>query len=182
MVETTKTPSGASQPPPGFRDVFSTVLDSVTAAFTAAKMAGTPALEAVVQTVRNAVKEAAGISGDRMPGAKAIIMGIVRTAGEKGEAGLRILSQAAKILIRHTADLGGDLAAATKGLVLGAIASARILELDSVRTSSAAAQGAVEGAVEAGPAAAERVQAALKEQIGGIKVVFTKPVEPRIRT
>ncbi len=182
MVEVTKSQAGAPKPPPGVRDVFSTVLETVTTGIAAAKMAGTPLLHAVVEIVRNAAKEAEGISGDRVPGAKAIIMGIVRSAGEKGDAGLQILSQAAKILIRHTADLGGDLAAATKGLVLGAIASARLLELDSVRTSSAAAQGALEGAVEAGSVTVDRVQAALKEPIGGIKVVFTKPVEPRIRT
>ncbi|MBI3857504.1 MAG: hypothetical protein HY293_17625, partial [Planctomycetes bacterium] len=66
----------------------------------------------------------------------------------------------------------GNLAAATKGLILGAIASAKAMGLDTAKAASTAAQGAYEGAAEAGSVTVERVMAALKEPIGGIKVAL----------
>ena len=64
------------------------------------------------------------------------------------------------------------MAATAKGLVLGAIASAKDLGVDLAKTASTAAQGALEGATEAGSAATDKVRKALMESIGGIKIVL----------
>ena len=167
--------SGIVRPPPGVRDVFSVVLEAVTAGISGAKLAARPLLEAISEVVLKTVRESAEMGGDRVPGIKAILMGVLQSAGEKGEAGLKILSHTARIVIRHTAELEGDLGAAIKGLVLGAIASARSLEIDSAQAASRAAQGALEGAAEAGSGTVDRVMEALKQPMGGIKVAFTKP-------
>jgi hypothetical protein len=92
------------------------------------------------------------------------------------DAALKMLSHAAKTIIRQTADMGGDLAAATKGIVLGAIASAKNIGVDSAKAAATAAQGAFEGASEAGSVTVERVLAALKEPIGGSKVALPEPL------
>jgi hypothetical protein len=142
---------------PGVRDVFATVLETVTAGITSA---------------------AKGVDLDGIPLLQAILMGIVRATGRKEEAGLKILAHAAKTAVHHTADRGGNLAAATKGLVLGAIASAKTLGVDTAKSATAAAQGAIEGAAEAGSVTVERVLAALRDPIGGAKVEFVTPRMP----
>ena len=117
------------------------------------------------------------MGSDLTPGSKAIVMGVVRGTGEKGDAALKIVSHTAKIVIHHIADMGGNLAAATKGLVLGAIASAKSMGVEQAQAASMAAQGALEGATESGSVTAERVLGALKEPIGGIKVAIPEPVK-----
>src|SRR5205823_5826457 len=107
---------------------------------------------------------------------KAIMMGVVRGTGLTSEAALQILSHAAKIVIRQTADRNGNLAVAIKGIVLGAIASARPMGVETAKAASTAAQGALEGAAEAGSVTVERVLGALKEPIGGNKVVLPAPL------
>ncbi len=58
-------------------------------------------------------------------------------------------------------------------VVLGAIASAKAMGVDSAKAATTAAQGALEGAKEAGSVTLERVLAALKEPIGGSKVALS---------
>ena len=156
---------------PGIRDVFATVLETVTSAITGAAK-GPEGAGAVTEVVKSAARGAVGMGSDLVPGSKAIVMGVVRGTGEKGDAALKLVSHTAKTVIHHTADMGGDLAAATKGLVLGAIASAKHMGVDSAQAASMAAQDALEGAKETSSVTGERVLGALKEPIGGIKVAL----------
>lgn len=178
MTEMKKHGTEVLNPVPGVRDVFATILESVTAEVaSSAKGTGlTAPLPAVVsEVVSDAVRGAVAMGSDLVPAAKAIVMGVVRGAAAKDDAALRILAHASRTIIHHTADRGGDLAAATKGLVLGGIASARTIGVDLAKAASIAAQGAVEGAREAGSVTVERVLGALKEPIGGIKVALPEP-------
>jgi len=174
-------PSGAAAPVPGIRDVFATVLETVTSGISSAAkesgQAGAALLGAVTEVVKSSARGGVGMGSDLVPGSKAIVMGAVRGTGEKGDAALKIVSHVAKIVIHHTADMGGNLAAATKGLVLGAIASAKSMEVDSARAASMAAQGALEGATKVSSLTAERVLGALKEPIGGMKVTIPEPLK-----
>jgi hypothetical protein len=163
--------------PPRTRDTFATVLEMVQAE-TARSVKGTDASagspEAVAGIVKAAVRRAVGTGGDLVPAAKAIVIGIVRGAEQRGDAGLLRVTQAARIVIRQTADLGGDLAAATMGVVLGAIASSRDMEVDTAKGASSAARGALDGATDSGSVTVERVLAALRDPIGGIEVAVPK--------
>lgn len=163
-------------PVPGNRDVFATILDSVTQSIASSAkgtgLTGAPLLDAISEVVAIAAREAVERGGDLVPGTKAIIMGVVRGSGSTNEAALKVLSHAARIVIHHTADRNGNLAAAIKGIVLGAIASARTMGVDTAKAASTAAQGALEGASAAGSVTVERVLGALKEPIGGNKVVL----------
>ena len=176
MTEEPKGATVAAGPVAGIRDVFNTVLETVSSGVgTAAKgsgLAGTALLDAITEIVKSTSRGAVGMGSDLVLGAKAIVIGVLRATGEKGEAALKLVSHTAKTVIRHTADMGGDLAAATKGLVLGAIAGAKQMGVDTAQAASTAAQGALEGAREAGSVTAERVLVALKEPIGGIKVAL----------
>lgn len=170
---------GPATPLPGVRDVFATILESVTAGITSAgkgiALTGIPLQQAVAEVVKDSVRGAVAMGSDLVLGTKAIVLGILRATGLKDEAGLKILSHAAKTAIHHTADRGGNLAAATKGLVLGAIAAAKTMGVETARSATTAAQGAIEGAAEAGSVTMERVLAALKEPIGGARVAFVAP-------
>jgi hypothetical protein len=165
---------------PVLRDAFSTMLETVTRGISSAAKTtgavGSAHFDAVSEVVKDAVRGAVGMGSELVPGAKAIILGVVRGTGEKGDAALKTLSHAAKSIIRHTADQGADLAAATKGLVLGAIASAKQMGVETTKAASMAAQGALEGAEQAGSVTVERVRAALKEPIGGSKVALPDTV------
>jgi len=154
------------------RDPFATTLESVTRSIAGCAKGK----EAISEVVGAAAREAVDSGGDLAPAAKAILMGVVRGTGETGEAALQLLSQAARIVIRQTADRSGNLAAAIKGIVLGAIASAKAIGVETAKAASTAAQGAVEGAGEAGSVTVERVRGALKEPIGGNKVVLPAPL------
>lgn len=169
-----------ADPVPGVRDIFTAILGSVTEGMTSmAKvpgLTGAALLEAVSEVATGTVRGAIAMGSDLVPGAKAIVIGIARSAGGTGDAALQVLSHAARVVVHQTADRGGNLAAASKGLVLGAIASARTLGVDTAKAASAAAQGALEGARESGSVTVERVLAALKEPIGGIKVVLPEPL------
>jgi hypothetical protein len=158
-------------PLPGIRDVFATVLETVTGGIAAA-VKGSARDRDMEEVVTSAVRGAVGMGSDLVMASKAIAMGVLQGSGEKGEAALKILSAVAKIVIHHTADRGGDLAAATKGLILGAIASARGIGVETAKASTTAAQGILEGASAAGSVTVERVLAALKEPIGGSKVAL----------
>lgn len=153
-------------PLPGIRDVFATTLETVTDALAKA----TPGTEAIFEVATGAVRGAVAMGSDLVLASKAIVVGVFRGTGAKEDAALQILSQVSKTVVHHTADRGGDLAAATKGLVLGAIASAKAIGVDAAKAASTAAQGAHDGAAQAGSVTVERVMAALKEPIGGIKV------------
>ena len=170
----------AINPVPGNRDVFSAILESVTQSIASSAkgtgLTGAPLLDAVSEVVACAAREAVEKGGDLVPGTKAIIMGVIRGTGAANEEALKILSHAAKTVIHHTADRNGNLAAAIKGIILGAIASARTIGVDTARAASTAAQGALEGASEAGSVTVERVLGALKEPIGGKKVVLPEPL------
>jgi hypothetical protein len=126
--------------------------------------------ESVAGIVAGAAREAVERGGDLVAATKAIVMEVARGTGATGDAALKILAHAARIIIHHVADRNGNLAAAIKGTVLGAIASAKTMEVDIPKAASTAAQGALEGAAEAGSVTVERVLGALKEPIGGIKV------------
>lgn len=126
--------------------------------------------------VADAARDAVAAGTDLIPAGKAIIMGVARGTGAMNEAALVILSRSARIIVHHTADRNGNLAAAVKGIVLGAIASARTMGVDTARSATAAALGALEGASEAGSVTVERVLGALKEPIGGSKVVLPEPL------
>jgi hypothetical protein len=133
-------------------------------------------LESISGIVQNSLREAGGACGNLVLGAKAVVVGVLRGTGEKEEAALKTLSHTARAVIRYTVQLGGDLGASVKGLVLGAIAGAKEANVDRAKMATAGAQGALEGADEAGSAAAEKVRQALKEPIGGVKVVLPEPI------
>jgi hypothetical protein len=165
---------------PGNRDAFTTILESVTQSISRpAKetgLTGAPLLDAVTAVVTVAAGDAVERGGDMTPATKAIIMGVVRGTGATGDAALKTLSHAARIIIHRTADRSGNVAAAIKGVVLGAIASARTMAVETSKAASTAAQGALEGASEAGSVTVETVRIALKEPIGGNKVVLPDPL------
>src|SRR5438477_3086332 len=100
--------------PPGIRDVFGTVLETVTGGIAGATkgtgLAGVALLDAVTEVIKIAMRGAVGMGSDLVLGTKAMVLGIIRGTGEKGETALKILSHAAKIVIHHTADMSGDLA------------------------------------------------------------------------
>jgi hypothetical protein len=133
--------------------------------------------DAVSEVIRVALRGAVDRGADLGAAAKAIIMGVIRGGGTKGETALRMLTHAANTIIHHTADRGGNLAAATKGLVLGAIASAKPMEVEVDKAASTAARGSVEGASAAGSVTLEQVIRALKEPIGGRVVVPAPPLQ-----
>jgi hypothetical protein len=168
------------QPAPGNRDTFAIIMESVTQQIaSSAKGTGLtdgPLLDAISPVVAAAARNAVETGGDLIPGTKAIIMGVLRGAGARNDAALKILSHAARIVIHHTADRNGNLAAAVKGVVLGAIASARTMGVDVARAASTAAQGGLAGAREAGSVTVERVLGALKEPIGGNPVALPEPL------
>jgi len=166
----------ASVKPDGFATMLETVTQAIATTARGTGPIGTPLLEAVSQVVASAAREAVGTGGDLLPGTKAIIMGVVRGSGATKDAALKMVAHAAKIIVHHTADRNGNLAAAIKGIVLGAIASARTMEVETARAASTAAQGALEGASEAGSITVERVLGALKEPIGGNTVVLPGPL------
>ena len=165
---------------PGAGDVFATTVKSVSDGIALATKetgkAGPLALEAVTTVVQTSVRGGLGIGGNPTLGAKAIIVGVLHGIGAREAAGLKALSHTSRAVIRITAQLGGDLSASVKGLILGAIASARDLGVDRAQAATSAAQGALEGADEAGSDAAEVVRKALKEDIGGVKVVLPEPI------
>jgi hypothetical protein len=175
---TEETDLGAGMP--HNRDAFATILESVTqriaGSVKGAGLTGTALRDALSDVVSAAARDAVEKGGDLGPAAKAIMMGVVRGTGEKSEAALHLLSHAARIVIRHVADRNGNLAATIKGIVLGAIASARSMGVETAKAASTAAQGALEGASEAGSVTVERVLGALKEPIGGSKVVLPAPL------
>ena len=176
----TEEKAGVVPPSPDCRDVFTTILESVTQRIAgSAQVTGltrAPLLEAISGVVAAAARDAVEKGGDLVPATKAIIMGVVRGSGATNEAALQILSHAARVIIHHTADRNGNLGAAVKGTILGAIASARMMGLETAKAATTAAQGALEGASEAGSVTVERVLGALKEPIGGGKVVLPEPL------
>jgi hypothetical protein len=133
-------------------------------------------MEAVGDVVNSALRRAIKTDTDLNPGARAILIGVLRGTGEKGGASLKILIHAARIAIRQTAALGGDLAAATQGLILGAVAGAKSIGVASETAAAAAARGALEGAAESGFVTVDRVLGALKEPIGGSQVALPEPL------
>jgi len=165
---------------PGAGDVFATTVKSVSDGIALATKEtgkdGPLALEAVTGVVQSSVRGGLGVGGNQTLGAKAIVVGVLRGTGGKAETGLKTLSHTSRAVIRITAQLGGDLSASVKGLILGAIASARDLGVDRAQTATSAAQGALEGADEAGSVAIEEVRKALKDDIGGVKVVLPETV------
>ena len=172
----------AITPGSGNGDVFDTILGSVTQSIArSAGLTGAPLLDAVTGVVAGAAREAVERDGNMVPATKAIIMGVVRGTGATGDAALKIVAHAARIFIYHAAGRNGNLAAAIKGIVLGGIASARTMGVETAKAASTAAQGALQGASEAGSVTIERVRGALKEPIGGNKVVLPEaPGELRI--
>lgn len=166
---------------PGPGDVFSRIVEEVTHSLAKAVEgrgnAGVPFLEAATKVVQLALRKAAGMDSDLVVGAKAIVVGVLRAAGEKEGAALSTLSFTARAVIRETARIGGDLASSAKGLVLGAIASAKDLTVDRGDAAFAAARGALEGAQEGPYGAAEKVRAALKEPIGGVTIALPRAIE-----
>ena len=148
-------------------DAFAKIVETVSRRMTVG-----PVPETITEVVKSALDGCLATGGSLVLGAKAIVVGVLRGAGEKEEAGLKTLLQTARTLVRHADSLGSDVAATAKGLVLGAIASAKDLGVDLAKTASTAAQGALEGATEAGSAAADKVRKALMESIGGIKIVL----------
>lgn len=169
---------GEVAPVSGIRDVYATVLETVSRDMASAcqGLTGAPPLNAVTEIVTSAVRGAVAMGSDLVPAAKAIMVGVVRGTGATEDGALKILSHVAKTVIHHAADRGADLAAVTKGLVLGAIASSKSIGVESAVATSTAARGAYEGAVEAGSVTVERVLAALKEPIGGAKVALPYPL------
>lgn len=167
--------------PPSAGDLFARTVKSVCDGIApAAKETGNDGLrvlEAVTGVVQSSVRGAVGSGGNLVLGAKAIVVGVLRGTREKEEAALKTLSHASRTVILQAAQLSGDLSAAVKGLILGAIASARDVGVDRAKTASSAAQGALEGAEEAGSVAAETVRKALREEIGGMKVVLPERVK-----
>src|SRR6185503_17466993 len=95
----------AVAPVPGIRDVFATVLETVTGGITAAAKEsgrdGAALLGAVTEVVKSSARGAVGMGSDLVPGSKAIVMGAGRGTGEKGDAALKIVSHVAKIVIHH---------------------------------------------------------------------------------
>jgi len=162
--------------PADFATILETVTQTIAGSAKGTGLIGAPLLEAITQVVVAATRDAIDTGGDLLFGTKAIIMGVVRGTGATKDAALKMLAHAAKIIIHHTADRNGNLAAAIKGIVLGAIASARTMEVETAKAASTAAQGALEGASEAGSVTVERVLGALKEPIGGNRVVLPEPL------
>jgi len=167
-------------PTPEHRDAFAVILESVTQQIASvAKGTGLtdgPLLRAVSEVVAVAARSTVEKGGDLVPGTKAIILGVIRGSGARNDAALKLISHAAGVVIRQTADRNGNLAAAIKGVVLGAISGAREMGVETARAASTAAQGALEGAREAGSVIVERVLGALKEPIGGNQVILPTPL------
>ena len=172
---------GVADPFRGTGDLFSKIVESVSAGIASTAnglgKAGVSAVETITAVVQKALREAAEGGTDLAWGDKAIMVGSLRATGEKQDVALKTHSCTARSVIRQTAGIGGDLAASVKGLVLGAIASAKDMGVDRGNAASAAAQGALEGAEEAGSVAIETVRGALKQTIGGVKVVPLEPIK-----
>ena len=170
-IEEPKTGNGALSIKKGIDDDFARIVETVSRGMTGVAQ-GAGRTEAITDVVKSALDGCLAVGGNLILGAKAIVVGVLRGAGEMEAAGLKTLSHTARTLIRRVDSASGDVAAAAKGLVLGAIASAKVLKVELAKSASTAAQGALEGAEEAGSVASDTVRTALKESIGGLKIVL----------
>jgi hypothetical protein len=153
-------------------DAFDRIADAVTSEIVhktqGAKESGTSFFTAVTTVIENTVRRTSADRSDSIWAAKAIVVGVLRSAGENEGMALRTLSHAARIAVRKTALLGGNLEVMTKGILLGAIMSAELLAMNRENALSAAAQGTLEGGREAGSVASERVRDALKRSMDAV--------------
>lgn len=177
-----ESPKEGSDPSlPGSGDLFATtvkaVREEVLRAAKDAESGGGRLLDAVTQVVHDSLRDTVNADGNLVLGSKAVLVGVLRGTGERETAAVKTISHTSRAVIRFAAQLGGDLSASLKGLVLGAIASARDIGVDRAQAASAAALGAVDGADEAGSAAAETIRRCLREDIGGMHVALPEPVK-----
>ncbi len=171
-------PRALSPPGKGGRrvgsDVFDTIVrtvsDGIRMAVKGRGKKRVPMREAVRAVVSGAMRASLGVGGSLIVGTKAVMMGVIRAADERGEAALLTLAQAARDVIRATTEWRGDLRSAALGLVLGAVVSARGMGVVPSRAAHVARAAAIEEAERIGFAAAEQVCAVLKEDVAPIGV------------
>lgn len=129
------------------------------------KESGVDFRTAAIHAVTRAVRTLAARSADPVQGARAIIAGVLRGAGENEDTVLQTLSHAARAIIEEAVLLGYDPTAWIEGVFSGAVAGSKTFSLHQENAISAAAQGVLRGAEEAGLEPADAAGAALARTI-----------------
>jgi hypothetical protein len=158
-----------------------TVSAAVRDSLAVAKRRGTSPIGALTHVALGAIRGTLEVETDLSSAAKGILVGILHGSGDRGEAAFRTISHTARTIVHHTAITGSDVTSVVAGLVEGAIQCGQDHEVDVTRAASAAAQGALEGAEEAGFAAVEQVRKALKGRFQGTKLPLLAPFQPHER-
>jgi hypothetical protein len=122
-------------------------------------------LTAATRAVAHGVRTLAAEFADPVEGARAIIAGVLRGAGENEDMTLKTLSQMAHVVVREAVLLGYGPTAWIEGVLSGAVAAAGALGLDRDNALSAAAQGILQGAEEAGVEPARATAATVERTI-----------------
>jgi hypothetical protein len=138
-----------------------TVSEAVRAALLHSRSTGLPPADALAPVVLGAARGALESGADLARATTGIVVGIRHGSRERGEEALRTLCMAARIIVRLLATAGGDVAGATAGLIAGAHQGALDFGEEVDPAAEAAAQGALEGAEEAGASCVDQVRASL---------------------
>ena len=160
-----------------FGTIMKSVSESIASAAKGTGTSGISVLESISSIVRTALRGSSGVGSDFIMRTKAIMMGVIRSTGEKENAALKILSHTARTVIRQTAAMKGDVGAAVTGLVRGTLAGAEYLGVDPAKAAWAVSGAAIEEAYVFGSLAAARVRGALKRNIGGIDPVPSESLQ-----
>lgn len=134
------------------------------------KESGVDFKTAAIRAVGRAVRTVATGSMDPAQGARAIIAGVLRGAGANEDSALQTLSHAARTILREAVLLGHDPKAWIEGIFSGAVAGSNAFGLHQENALTAAAQGVLRGAKEAGLDPADSVGAALARTIHALMV------------
>ena len=129
------------------------------------KESGVDFRTAAIRAAERAVRTVAAGFMDPGEGARAIVAGVLRGAGENEDAALQTLSHAARVIIREAVLLGYSPTAWIEGIFSGAVAGSRAFGLHRENAISAAAQGVFRGAQEAGLEPADAAGAAMARTI-----------------
>lgn len=139
------------------------------------KESGVDFRTAAIHAVTRAVRTLAARSADPVQGARAIIAGVLRGAGENEDTALQTLSHAARAIIEEAVLLGYDPTAWIEGVFSGAVAGSKAFGLHRENAISAAAQGVLRGAEEAGLEPADAAGAAMARTIHALMAEHSDP-------
>ena len=137
--------------------------------------AGVLVLGAAANVSKAVIHGATGVGAHVGHAARGTVIGVLRASKHTGAEAIDTVSDTAYALIHGTFEVGGELGHAAAGAVEGAISVANEAGVSAEAAASAAAHGALQAADKLGSAALDTVCQAMKETIGGVKVVLRAP-------